>query len=124
MNHNKIHYRTSIAVLLAGLVTAGAAMAQAPSPPAAPMPGSVPVSREAVRAEARAHSHSQANSNTPGGEASTTRNGQPNSMPTPVSGTTRAEVRQGALKTRPNTGVQGERPDVPTNPQNATGTPK
>lgn len=124
MNHQGIHPRASVAVLMAGLVTAGAAMAQAPSPPTAPVPGSVPVSRDAVRSEARVHSRNQANSNTPGGEASTTRNGQPNSMPTPVNGTTRAEVRQGALKTRPSAGVQGERPDVPTNPQNATGTPK
>ncbi|CAN5294241.1 hypothetical protein BH10PSE18_BH10PSE18_25140 [soil metagenome] len=117
----KKHILTS--ALFAGVMTAGAALAQAPvvTPPVA---GSAPASREAVKAEARVHNKSMSNTNTPAGEASTMHNNQPNMAPTPISGTTRAEVRQDALKTKPQFGQKGERPEVPTNPATATGTPK
>ena len=86
--------------------------------------GSMPASRDAVKAEARANNRNQANTTTPGGEASTRMNNQPNVTPQPMSGTTRAEVRQDAMKTTPEYGQTGERPNVPTNPKNSTGTPK
>ncbi len=109
--------------LFAGVLAAGAAAAQAPvvTPPVA---GGVPASREAVKAEARMQNKSMSNTNTPAGEASTMRNNQPNMAPTPISGTTRAEVRQDVLKTKPQFGQKGEKPEVPTNPATATGTPK
>ncbi|MES2533590.1 MAG: serine/threonine protein kinase [Pseudomonadota bacterium] len=109
--------------LFAGAMAAGAALAQAPVvvPPVA---GTAPASRDAVKAEARVHNKSMSNTNTPAGEASTMRNNQPNMAPTPISGTTRAEVRQDVLKTKPQFGQKGERPEVPTNPTTTTGTPK
>jgi ribosomal protein L4 len=103
------------AVLLAGLMAAG--MASAQSGPAQPVPpnagegssvapqrpdGGVPASREAVKAEARAQNRNAGNSNTPYGEASTQTNGEPNVTPQAMSGVTRAEVRQSALKTKPH----------------------
>ncbi len=109
--------------LFAGLVIAGAASAQAPAA-TTPATAGAPASREAVKAEARVHNKSMSNTNTPAGEASTIRNNQPNMAPTPISGTTRAEVRQDVLKTKPQFGQKGERPEVPTNPTTATGTPK
>ncbi|WP_213959064.1 MULTISPECIES: serine/threonine protein kinase [unclassified Variovorax] len=113
--------------LLAGmLAVAGSAMAQKPEPVQPGASVDAPVSRDAVRTEARIHNRTPANSLTPGGEASTTINHQPNVMPTPISDTTRAEVRQQTYKTRPTFrgGEKGERPDVPTNPAHETGTPK
>lgn len=86
--------------------------------------GSMPASRDAVKSEARVQNRNPANTNTPNGEASTRMNNQPNVMPPPMSGTTRAEVRQDAVKPKPQFGQKGERPDVPTNPKDATGTPK
>ena len=86
--------------------------------------GSMPASREAVKSEARVQNRNPANTTTPGGEASTMTNNQPNAMPQVMSGTTRSEVRQDALKTKPQFGQKGERPDVPTNPKTSTGTPK
>ena len=132
------------ATLLAGLMAAaaGAASAQTvvtppvtagqpstesrsgvPNPTQRP-DGSMPASRDAVKSEARVQNRNPANTNTPGGEPSTMTNNQPNATPQVNSGTTRAEVRQDALKTTPQFGQKGERPDVPTNPKNATGTPK
>ena len=93
-----------------------------PNPPQRP-DQSMPNSRANVRAEAAVHNKSPANSNTPGGEASTTRNHQPNATER-VSQMTRGEVRQDALKTKPRFGQKGERPEVPTNPKDATGTPQ
>ena len=135
------------ATLLAGLMaTAGAAMAQATSIPAQPDPAvggqastqtpsgvpnppqrpdaSMPNSREAVKAEARAHNRNNANNPVPKGEASTTVNAQPNAMPRPTGEMSRAEVSQQARKTKPQFGQKGERPDVPTNPTEKTGTPQ
>jgi hypothetical protein len=86
--------------------------------------GSMPASRDAVKAEARANNRNPANTTTPGGEASTRMNNQPNVMPPVMSGTSRAEVRQDAIKPTRQFGQTGERPDVPTNPKNSTGTPK
>lgn len=83
----------------------------------------MPNSRAVVRADAAAQNKNPANSNTPGGEASTMRNNQPNTTPQ-TSANTRAEVRQSALKEKPRFGEKGERPEVPTNPKNATGTPQ
>lgn len=93
-----------------------------PNPPQRP-DGSVPTTRAQVRAEAAAQNKNPANSNTPGGEPSTMRNNQPNTS-TPVGQMNRAEVRQEAVKPTPRLGEKGERPEVPTNPKNATGTPQ
>jgi hypothetical protein len=130
------------ATLLAGALGFGAAHAQSVvTPPATagqpstesragvPNPtqrpdGSMPASREAVKSEARVQNRNPANTNTPGGEPSTMTNNQPNAMPQVMSGTTRGEVRQEALKTKPQFGQKGERPEVPTNPKTSTGTPK
>lgn len=131
------------AIAFAALLSAGAAFAQTsatvmpstageastetragvPNPTQRP-DGSMPASRDAVKAEARANNRNPANTATPGGEASTRMNNQPNTMPPMMSGTTRAEVRQDAMKPKPQFGQKGERPDVPTNPKNSTGTPK
>lgn len=113
------------AALLAALLGAGAAQAQKPAL-AEPMAGdsSMPASREAVKAEARAQNRNNANSVVPKGEASTTVNGQPNAMPQPTGEMSRAQVSQMARKTKPQFGQRGERPDVPTNPTERTGTPQ
>ena len=132
------------AIAFAALLCAGAAFAQANAPVMPPSTtgqastetrtgvpnptqrpdGSMPASRDAVKAEARANNRNPANTTTPGGEASTRTNNQPNATPPAMSGTTRAEVRQDAVKPKPQFGQTGERPDVPTNPKNSTGTPK
>ncbi|VWX59390.1 conserved exported hypothetical protein [Burkholderiales bacterium 8X] len=133
--------------VLAGLIgMAGAAGAQTTSMPAQPDPakggqastktpsgvanptqrpdGTNPASREMVKSEARAENRSPANSMVPKGEASTTTNNQPNA--TPMTGAmTRTEVSADARANRsPQAGQKGERPDVPTNPKDKTGTPK
>jgi len=142
MKHAILH-----ATALAGLMAAaGAAMAQATSIPAQPDPAlggqastqtpagvpnppqrpdaSMPVSREAVKAEARAHNRNNTNNLVPKGEASTIVNGQPNAMPQPTGEMSRAEVSQLARKPKPQFGQRGERPEVPTNPTEKTGTPQ
>jgi len=134
---------TVLAVLMAA---AGGAMAQATSIPAQPDPSvggeastmtpagvanppqrpdnSMPASREAVKAEARVQNRNNANSMVPKGEATTTVNHQPNAMPQPTGEMSRAEVSQQARKVKPRFGQKGERPDVPTNPTEKTGTPQ
>ncbi|MDH6592069.1 hypothetical protein M2165_001958 [Variovorax sp. TBS-050B] len=135
------------ATALAGLMAmAGAAMAQATSIPAQPDPalggqastqtpagapnppqrpdGSMPVSREAVKAEARAHNRNNINNPVPKGEVTTTVNGQPNALPQPTGEMSRAQVSMMARKVKPQFGERGERPDVPTNPTDRTGTPQ
>ncbi len=135
---------TTALVGLMGL--AGATYAQTTSVPAAPDPakggqastksvpggvanatqrpdGTAPASREAVRAEARAHNRNNVNNAVPKGEATTTVNGQPNAMPR-TSEMSRTEVSMDARKERPRFGNPGERPDVPTNPKDKTGTPQ
>ena len=86
--------------------------------------GSMPASRAAVKSEARAQNKNPANSDTPMGEASTMRNGQPNATPRPKSGISRDEVRNSAAKSRQSMSVKGEKTDVPTNPPTGGGTPK
>ena len=86
--------------------------------------GSAPASREAVRSEARAENRNNANSMVPKGEASTTLNHQPNATPHPTGQMSRSEVRQDAGKKTRQFGQTGERPEVPTNPTDKTGTPK
>ena len=112
--------------LLAALLGAGTAQAQMPTPVQQPMAGdsSVPASREAVKAEARAQNRNNANSVVPKGEASTTVNHQPNAMPSPTGERSRAEVRAEAQHVKPRFGQPGERPAVPTNPTEKTGTPQ
>lgn len=83
-----------------------------------------PVSREAVKAEARAHNRNNANNPVPKGEASTTVNHQPNAMPRPTGEMSRTDVSMQSRKIRPRFGEPGERPDVPTNPTDRTGTPQ
>lgn len=111
--------------LLAALLGAGLAQAQKPAP-VEPMAGdsSMPVSREAVKAEARAQNRNNANSVVPKGEASTTVSHQPNAMPSPTGERSRAEVRAETQHVKPRFGQPGERPAVPTNPTEKTGTPQ
>ena len=108
-------------MLLAG---GGVALAQKPDKPA--NTGQAPVSREAVKQEARQASRNTANTNVPavGGEASTMTNHQPNMQPVPVSGKTREEVRQETYHQKPHFGQTGEKTGVPTNPTGKTGTPQ
>ena len=133
--------------VLAGLMGfAGATIAQTTSMPAQPDPakggqastktpagvanptprpdGSNPASRDAVKAEARAHNRNNANNPVPKGEATTTVNAQPNAMPQPTGEQSRTEVSQQARKVKPRFGEKGERPEVPTNPTDKTGTPQ
>ncbi|OUM01471.1 serine/threonine protein kinase [Variovorax sp. JS1663] len=141
--------RASISTaVLAGLMgLAGATYAQTTSVPAQPDPakggqastksvpggvanatqrpdGTDPASREAVRAEARAHNRNNVNNSVPKGEATTTVNGQPNAMPRPTGEVSRTEVSMETRKVRPRFGNPGERPEVPTNPTDRTGTPQ
>lgn len=107
--------------------TSGQASTESPS--GVPNPtqrpdGSMPASRAAIKSEARAQNRDSANSDTPMGQASTMRNGQPNSTPEPMSGTTRQEVRQTARQTPQSVAGKGEKPNVPTNPPTGDGTPK
>jgi len=133
--------------LLAGLLGAGGlAMAQTSSMPAAPDPSvggqastqspagvanptqqpdnMAPASLEVVRAEARAEHRNNYNSLIPKGEASTVMNGQPNAVTPPTGDQSRWEVSQQTYKVKPRFGHPGERPEVPTNPMEKTGTPK
>ena len=132
--------------VLAGLLgLGGAAVAQTSATPAQPDPalggqastktpagvanptqrpdGTAPASREAVKEEARASNRNNANNVVPKGEASTTLNHQPNAVPR-TSEMSRPDVRQTALKEKPQFGQKGERPEVPTNPKDKTGTPQ
>lgn len=86
--------------------------------------GSNPASRDMVKSEARVHNRSNATNNVPKGEATTTVNHQPNAMPAPTGEVSRAEVSQTARKEKPRFGAKGERPEVPTNPTDKTGTPQ
>lgn len=85
--------------------------------------GSNPVSREAARSEARMENRSPANTSVPKGEPTTMTNNQPNA-PEPTGALSRAEVKPTRNELKPQAGVRGERPDVPTNPKEKTGTPK
>lgn len=85
--------------------------------------GSNPASREAVKSEARAENRSPANTVVPKGEPSTMTNNQPNA-PQSTGAMSRAEVKPSKNELKPQAGVKGERPDVPTNPKEKTGTPQ
>lgn len=85
--------------------------------------GAMRNTREAVRSEARMDNRSPSNTQTPRGEPSTMTNGVPNATPT-VGAMTRSEVKPSARQLNPQAGQVGERPDVPTNPKDKTGTPK
>ena len=85
--------------------------------------GAMPISRESVKSEARMENKNTATSTTPKGEASTMTNGKPNAAQ-PVGAMSRAEVKPTARELKPQAGKAGERPDVPTNPAEVTGTPK
>jgi hypothetical protein len=102
---------------LAGVAGAQSTATQRPD-------GSDPASREAVKAEARAHNRNNANNPVPKGEVTTTVNAQPNAMPRPTGEQSRMEVSQQARKVKPRFGETGERPEVPTNPTDKTGTPQ
>ena len=133
--------------MLAGLMgLAGIASAQITSMPAQPDPsvagqastktpagvgnptqrpdGTNPASRDAVKAEARAHNRNNANNPVPKGEATTTVDHQPNAMLQPTGEMSRQEVSQTGRKVKPHFGEKGERPAVPTNPTDKTGTPQ
>lgn len=100
----------------------GAALAQKPDKPVDT--GQVPNSREAVKAEAREAARNTTNTSTPPGEASTMTNHQPNMQPAPISGTTRAEVRQQTYHEKPRFGETGEKTAIPNNPRGKMGTPQ
>lgn len=86
--------------------------------------GAMPAARANVREGAVHNNHSQGNTTTPAaGEATTKSMGQPNATPA-VGERSREEVRSGTQHTPRPYGDTGQRPDVPTNPKNATGTPK
>jgi hypothetical protein len=85
--------------------------------------GSNPASREEVKSEARTEHRSSANTTTPKGEPSTMTNNQPNA-PKATGALTRAEVKPAPRDLKPQAGKTGERPDVPTNPKDKTGTPQ
>ena len=85
--------------------------------------GSAPASREAVKSEALSENRSPANTTVPKGEPSTMTNNQPNASQ-PTGAMSRAEVKPGKNELKPQVGVKGERPDVPTNPKEKTGTPQ
>ncbi|MDM0078849.1 serine/threonine protein kinase [Variovorax sp. J2P1-59] len=79
--------------------------------------------REEVKSEARSENRSPANTTVPKGEPSTMTNNQPNA-PQPTGAMSRAEVKPSKGDLKPQAGVKGERPDVPTNPKEKTGTPQ
>ena len=134
-----------IAPLVGMLSFAGASLAQTTAVPATPDPakggqastktpagvanptqrpdGSNPASREAVKSEARVENRNPANTVVPKGEPSTMTNNQPNA-PQRTGAMRRAEVKPARGDLKPQAGVKGERPDVPTNPKEKTGTPK
>ncbi|MDM0078071.1 serine/threonine protein kinase [Variovorax sp. J2P1-59] len=85
--------------------------------------GSNPASREEVKSEARSENRSPANTKVPKGEPSTMTNNQPNA-PQRTGAMSRAEVKPSKDELKPQAGVKGERPDVPTNPKEKTGTPQ
>jgi hypothetical protein len=76
-----------------------------------------------VKSEARSEHKNSANTTTPRGEASTMTNNQPNA-PQSTGALGRAEVKPSRDQLKPQAGQRGERPDVPTNPKGATGTPQ
>ena len=137
-------FSTTVFAALIGV--AGIASAQTTSMPAQPDPavggqastktpagvanptqrpdGTNPASRDAVKAEARTHNRNNANNPVPKGEATTTVNHQPNAMPQPIGEMSRREVSQTGRKVKPQFGQKGERPEVPTNPMDKTGTPQ
>ncbi|RYF30356.1 MAG: serine/threonine protein kinase [Comamonadaceae bacterium] len=82
--------------------------------------GTNPASRAAVRSEAQAANRANA---IPNGETSTLENKKPNGTPQ-TSEMTRGEVKQTAQHQKRPFGNTGERPAVPTNPTDSTGTPK
>lgn len=86
--------------------------------------GSAPASRDAVKSEARIHNRNNVTNNVPKGEASTIVNHQPNAVIPPAGEMSRTEVSQSGRKVTPEFGEKGERPEVPTNPLDKTGTPK
>lgn len=85
--------------------------------------GSAPIARDDVKSGARMENRSSANTATPKGEPSTMTNNQPNAAQ-PTGALTRADVKPTSQELKPQAGRTGERPDVPTNPTEKTGTPK
>jgi len=137
---------TSTAALVGLLGFSVASLAQTTSVPAAPDPakggqastkapsagpanptqrpdGTNPASREAVKSEARVENRSPANTAVPKGEPSTMTNNQPNASQR-TGAMSRSEVKPTTNELKPQLGAKGERPDVPTNPAEKTGTPK
>ena len=141
----KLKLITATTAFIGLLGMAGATFAQTTAVPAAPDPakggqastktpagvanptqrpdGSNPASREAVKSEARVENRSPANTTVPKGEPSTMTNNQPNASQ-PTGAMSRAEVKPSPIDLKPQAGVKGERPDVPTNPKDQTGTPQ
>lgn len=109
-----------LAVMLS--LAGGTALAQKPDKPA--NTGQAPNSREEVKQEARQASRNTANTNVPAGEASTMTNSQPNMQPVPISGKSRAEVREQTRHQKPQFGQTGEKTGIPTNPPGKMGTPQ
>jgi len=85
--------------------------------------GSDPASRDVVKSQARSENRSPANTKVPKGEPTTMTNNQPNAAE-PTGALARTEVKPTKNELKPQTGVKGERPEVPTNPKEKTGTPQ
>ena len=83
----------------------------------------MPNSREAVKSEARMAPRNTATTTTPTGEPSTMTKGVPNAPPV-VGAMSRSEVKPTPRDLNRQAGQVGERPDVPSNPTNSTGTPQ
>lgn len=66
--------------------------------------GTNPASRAKVKSEAKANANNLTNTDIPKGQASTRTNGQINAAPKMTSGTTRAEVRNQAITSKPKDG--------------------
>ena len=122
----KADFRMKSALLAAALSMAGG-MALAQKPDKVQNNGQAPVSREAVKEEARQVSRNTANTSVPAvaGEATTMTNHQPNMQPAPSSSsTTRAEVSAQTYHQKPRFGELGEKTAIPTNPPSKMATPQ
>jgi hypothetical protein len=145
LEHKGAIVKYSLIALSAAALIGGSAFAQTSAVPAAPDPavggqastktptgvgnptqrpdGSNPASRDSVKSEARAAHKNTATTDLPKGEATTTINNRPNPAQ-PTGAMSRAEVKPTKNELKPQMGKKGERPDVPTNPTEKTGTPQ
>ncbi|AMM24725.1 hypothetical protein [Variovorax sp. PAMC 28711] len=115
----KFHTRFASSILTTALLALSSVSSLAQAPTAADQ--SAPASRDSVRSEARAANRANA---IPKGEVTTLVDKQPNAMAQPTGAMSRAQVKSDAKPVKRPFGNPGERPEVPTNPKDSTGTPK